>query len=158
MSKKHQLAAEAERLYVNEQMTPEAIAGRLGICEKTVRIWKDEGLWSEKREAYVKSRQQFHEELYDFARLIMRSVTKDIADGKKPDAGRLHMLMKIIPNIAKVKDYEAAAAKMEGKAKGGDVGKELSAIIQEELFGSAPEAPAAAAAPQDPPQAEGNPK
>ncbi len=148
MSKKHQLAADAERLYVNEQMTPEAIAGRLGICEKTVRIWKDEGRWAEKREAYVKSRQQFHEELYDFARLLMKSMKEDIAGNKKLDAGRMHMLMKIIPNIAKVKDYEAAAAKLEGKTAGKDLGKELSKIIEEQLMGEHPdEAPAEAAAP-----------
>lgn len=142
MSKKHQLLADAERLYVNEQMTPDAIAGRLGTCEKTIRLWCDEGGWKEKREAYLRSRQDFHEELYDFARLLMKSMKEDMAAGKKLDAGRLYTLLKIIPNIAKVKDYEAAAAKLE-KETGKDVGKDIASIIEEQLMGGAPAQPPA---------------
>ena len=114
MSKKHYNAAEAERLYVNEQMTPENIAGRLHLCEKTVRIWKDEGRWAEKRAAYIKSRQQFHEELYEFGRLLMRSIKKDLLAGNKLDGNRVRLLISIGPSVIKVKDYEAAMEKLEG--------------------------------------------
>ena len=51
MSKKHLFFAEAERLFTIEQTSVDRIAGQYGICEKTVRLWKEEGGWDAKPQA-----------------------------------------------------------------------------------------------------------
>lgn len=138
MSKKEKHMADAERLYVVDQMSPDAVAARLPVCEKTVRLWAAEGGWTDKRAAYLRSRQLFHEELYEFARALMRSMMDDMAAGRKPDQGRLYTVIKLIPNIAKVKDYEAAMKKLEGEVKAKDVGKDIARLLEEQLMGGAP--------------------
>ena len=70
MSKKKIYFAEAERLYVTEQYTLESIAARLGLAERTVRSWKDEGGWEEKRKQMLEQKEAFHSELYSFARAL----------------------------------------------------------------------------------------
>lgn len=45
LTKKHMLVADAERLYVIEQMTVEEVVRKTKVNEKTIRIWKSEGNW-----------------------------------------------------------------------------------------------------------------
>lgn len=122
MSKKAALFADAERLYVVEQMTLAEIATRLRICERTVRAWKDEGKWDERRKQLVSSKEAFHAELYEFARKLMRSIKDDMDAGEKVDAGRLYTFSRILPTITKVKEYEDQVAGAEPK----DLGKTMS--------------------------------
>lgn len=123
MAKKHLYMPEAERLFVIEQRPVAEIAGQLGISEKTVRLWKDEGEWDAKRAQYLKGKQSFHEELYEFARVLMKSVKGDIAGGKDPAPSRLFALSKIIPLITKIKDYEAVVSR-----EGVDTGKDVDTL------------------------------
>lgn len=107
MAKRAAYFAECERLYVIEQCTIAEIASRLRLGEKTVREWKAEGDWETKRKQYLTSKQSFHEELYEFSRDLLRSIREDMKSGTKVDAGRLYTLSKLLPNMIKVKDYEA---------------------------------------------------
>ncbi len=66
MTKKDSLSACAERMYVIEQMTINEIASQLKVHEKSIRNWKDEYSWDNKRKQYLESKQMFHEELYNF--------------------------------------------------------------------------------------------
>ncbi|MFN7066137.1 MAG: phage terminase small subunit-related protein, partial [Aquificaceae bacterium] len=61
MAKKQLYFNEAERLYVIEQCTIQEIANRLRVSEKTVRLWKEEGDWENKRLQYLKSKEFFHQ-------------------------------------------------------------------------------------------------
>lgn len=116
MAKKQLYFSEAERLYVNDQCAPAEIASRLRLGEKTVRLWKDEGQWDRKRAEYLASRRAFHEELYDFSRILLQSIKDDIAAGREVSPGRMFAFTKILPNILKVKDYEDVAKQAEGTA------------------------------------------
>ncbi|MBF0404952.1 MAG: hypothetical protein HQL00_13425 [Nitrospirae bacterium] len=132
MAKKQLYFDEAERLFVIEQHSITAIAQKLNLAERTVRLWKDEGKWDEKRVAYLKSKQTFHEELYDFCRLLMLNTKNDMANNVKPDQSQMYTLGKLLPLITKVKDYEDAAAKKEPADKTGltaDVIKEIEAQV-----------------------------
>jgi uncharacterized protein YjcR len=131
------LGPEAERLYVIEQCSLAEIASRLMVAERTVRNWKEKaGDWEDKRRAYLGSRQSFHEELYEFARELLKKVREDMAEGKEVSANRLYALMRLIPNLVKVKDYEAVAVSKRTETAGGPItAEELAKIIDQQLCG-----------------------
>jgi hypothetical protein len=136
MSKKQLCCGEAERLYVIEQCTFAEIASRLKVNEKTIRSWKDEGDWEVKRQQYLKSKQSFHEELYEFARFLMRKIRDDMnADPPiQVDANRLYMLGRIIPQITKVKEYEEIAGKKDGTGDKPLSREELINLVEKEVM------------------------
>jgi hypothetical protein len=132
MAKKQLYFVEAERLFVIEQYTVAGIAQKLNLAERTVRLWKDEGKWDAKRIDYLKSKQAFHEELYDFCRRLMASVRDDMENKVTPNSSQLFTLGKLLPLITKVKEYEDVAAKKAPTEKAGltaDVIKEIEAAV-----------------------------
>lgn len=70
MAKQAIYAAEAERLYVNQGLSIDAILGILEgkVSRKTLYNWKVEGKWDEKREKH----QQFEIEIADGVRNLVR--------------------------------------------------------------------------------------
>lgn len=134
MAKKAQYFNEAERLYVVEQCTLAEIASRLRLAEKTVRSWKDEGDWETKRLQLVRSKQTFHEELYEFTRKLMNNIQEDMTAGEKVDTGRLYTLTRLLPMLVKVKDYEDVSAKKEADKPSG-LTEDVIKLIEQEVLG-----------------------
>lgn len=83
MNSKRYLYPEAERLYIFDYMAVDSIADKLNVNRKTILAWKDEGDWTQRRKEYLKSKQSFHEELYDFARKLMEGIKADMEAGEK---------------------------------------------------------------------------
>ena len=138
MSKKKIYFAEAERLYVTEQYTLESIAARLGIAERTVRSWKDEGGWEEKRKQMLEQKEAFHSELYSFARALMASIKNDMENGGKTDAHKMYTFTRILPLFSKVKEYEEEVASENQKQdhdKPKGLSDEAARLIKEVIFG-----------------------
>jgi len=136
MAKKAAYFEEAERLYVYEQMTLEGITGKIPVSVRTLSGWKNDGDWDGKRRQYLESRQSFHEELYQLARKLARSVSVEIDAGEKPDAGRLYALLRLSEKLLKVKEYEDVAAKEEATrqpARG--ITEDVLRLIEEEVLG-----------------------
>ncbi len=135
MSKKDICIADAERMYVIEQMTINEIASKLELGEKTVRNWKSDENWDSKRKAFLKNKQAFHEELYDFARELMAAIKRDLANGERVDTGRMYAFLRMLPSIIKVKEYEDIAdAKQTDEAKKG-LTPEVIREIEEKVLG-----------------------
>lgn len=111
MTKKDSLATCAERMFVIDQMTIDEIATQLQVHEKSIRNWKTEYNWDEKRKKYVQSTQMFHEELFNFARKLMISIEYDMDKEEKIDPGRMFAFTKLLPLITKIKEYEDDTAK-----------------------------------------------
>lgn len=109
MAKEQIHGLEAERLYVIDQCTLDEIAGRLSVSVRTIQNWKGKGDWDAKRRAYLASRRSFHEELYEFGKDLLTKIRADMADGKDIPTGQLYALLRLLPNLVKVKDYEAVA-------------------------------------------------
>jgi len=135
MAKRQLYFNEAERLYVVEQCTISEVASRLRLAEKTVRLWKDEGDWDIKRLQHIKSKEAFHEELYEFARKLMQNIKEDMENKQKVDPGRMYAFTRLLPLITKVKDYEDVVQK-----KGMDVTKtglseDVLKLIEREVLG-----------------------
>ncbi len=131
MAKEQIHGLEAERLYVIEQCTLAEIAGRLGVSVRTIQNWKTHGDWDAKRRAYLASRRSFHEELYEFGKDLLTSVRETMAKGEEPSTGKLYALLRLIPNLVKVKDYEDVAAKKEETAKG--LTPDIIRLIEKEI-------------------------
>jgi len=130
------LAPEAERLYAFEGCTAADIASRLGVSERSIRAWKERaGDWDAKRAAYLGSRQSFHEELYELGRELLTLVRRQVAEGQDVSASRIHMLMRLIPNLTKIKDYELIVASREECAQSMITPEELAQIIDKQLCG-----------------------
>ena len=135
MNSKKQYLEEAERLYVVDQLAIDEVAARLKLNRKTIMKWKEEGDWGCKRKSFLKSKQCFHEEMYEFARKLMKDISADIDAGEKVDQGRMYTFCKLIPMFTKVKDYEDIVAKKEEKAAPRGLTPELIAQIEEEVLG-----------------------
>ncbi len=135
MTNKQYLIGEAENLFVYKLKTVETIANELNLSRKTVMNWKEKGDWDNKRKLYIKSKIAFHEELFEFARKIMKDITEDMEKGNKIDAGRMYAFCKLVPMFTKVKDYEDIVAKKEEKATPRGLTPELIAQIEEEVLG-----------------------
>lgn len=78
MSKKALYFDQAEQLYIKEQCTFKEIAKKMPVSERAIRSWGKLGNWEKKRMQYLKSKQAYHEELYEFSRKIMHSVEEDL--------------------------------------------------------------------------------
>ncbi len=115
--KKQQYAAIAERLYVVEQYTFEAIAKELGLSDKTVREWAKDGNWQAKQAALVQQRSALHEDLYAFARKLVKLISLDLDRLSEPtveaDPGRdgriesrINSLSRLLDKLPKAKGYE----------------------------------------------------
>jgi len=115
LAKEQLYGLEAERLYVIEQCTLAEIAGRLNVSARTLQAWKAKGDWDAKRRAYLGSRRTFHEELYGFGKDLLSKIRDDMAEGKEIPTGQLYALLRLLPNLIKVKDYEAVTGVAEEK-------------------------------------------
>ena len=134
MAKVDVFGPEAERLYVMEQCSLAEIASRLGVAERSIRNWKERGGWDDKRRGYLASRQSFHEELYEFGRELLASVRRDMAEGREVSASRFYSLLRLLPNLIKVQDYEQVA-KTKTQDQGQVTPEELARIINQQLCG-----------------------
>jgi len=135
VAKKQLYFNEAERLYVVEHCTIAEIASRLRLGEKTVRLWKDEGDWENKRIKHLKSKEAFHEELYEFARKLMKTIKEDMDNGEKVDPGRMYAFTRLLPLITKVKDYEDVLHKKEKEEGKSGLTEDVLKIIEREVLG-----------------------
>lgn len=135
MNSKRQYFDEAERLYISEHLSLEEISRRLKLSRKTVMKWKEIGDWENKRKQFLRSKQSFHEELYEFARKLMKDIIQDLEAGEKVDPGRMYAFCKVIPMFAKVKNYEDVVSKKEKKVVPRGLTPKLIAQIEEEVLG-----------------------
>ena len=135
MTKKDTHLAEAERMYVIEQMTINEVASKLNLGEKTLRLWKDQEKWEEKRKQFLKSKQAFHEELYEFARELMGGIRRDMANGEKIDTGRMYAFTRMLPSIIKVKEYEEISNQKRADKEKRGLTPEVIREIEEKVLG-----------------------
>lgn len=104
--KKQLLSETAEKLYIEKFMTLESIASQLNVNERTLRRWKANDNWDEKRAEYLKSNTTFHEDLYNFGRDLLKSIKMDMDNGEKVESARMYAVTKIISMLKNVKNYE----------------------------------------------------
>lgn len=118
MAKKAQNYAEAERLYITDQLTLSAVAAQLGLSERTVWEWKSQGKWDEKRAKYFEVVSSAHESLYELLKDLTKKVGGVVKEGKDPNQAQLYFIGKIAPLLIKLKSYEEEVGKESAPAEG----------------------------------------
>ena len=72
------LFKEAERLYLEEKLTPDEIAIQLDISRRTIFYWKKKYEWDKHLHKKYKSEELFSVELLELARSFMRKLSNDL--------------------------------------------------------------------------------
>lgn len=128
--KRPELIEQARQMYIREQLSFREIGKRLGVNERTVRVWRSkEKDWDKEREAYLQSQKGFHEDLYEFTRELMASIRNDLRNGEKIDQSRLYCFKAILPLVVKPRDYEETKQAEEEAAETIHDTTDLAAII-----------------------------
>ena len=135
MNNKDYLINDAEHLYVYKLKNIDTIAKELKVNRKTVMNWKEQFDWDTRRRQYTQSKTAFHEELYEFARKIMKDITLDMEAGEKVDPGRFYAFCRLLPMFGKVKSYEDVIAMSKAKPVQKGLTPEIIARIEEEILG-----------------------
>jgi predicted transcriptional regulator len=138
MAKKADLFAEAERLYVQENLGQADIAQRLGIGERTVRYWASEGNWSARRGSFAEATGKTHEKLYKLIQALIDKAIQSAEAGEEPSQSQLYFIGKMAPLLLKLQNYEekeAAATTEPESEKPKQLSEATIRRIEEEILG-----------------------
>lgn len=138
MNSKEYRLQEAERLYVYDFNTIEEIASKINISPKTVSRWKVKNDWEHKRQLFFKSKQSFHQELFELARKLMKNISADMDSGEEVDPRRMYALCRILPMFSKVKDYEDIVSIKVKNENQKSLTPDLVSLIEEQILGISP--------------------
>lgn len=134
MNSKSQYIESAESLFVYHLKSIADITKEIKVSDRTLGKWRLAYDWDFKRKQYLKSKQNFHEELYEFSRKIMKEIEQEIAEGKEISERRFSNFIKMLPSIVKVKEYEDLVAKKQKEGKKG-LTPEIIREIERDILG-----------------------
>ena len=93
----------AEKMYVEQFITEVGVAKRLGISDRTVRRWKAEGNWGEKRKEFLKKQTLTKYDMYQLVRQMLDDFSEDLANNQQIDVSRLNKFLNITEEMVKPK-------------------------------------------------------
>lgn len=93
----------AEKMYVEQFITEVGVAKRLGISDRTVRRWKADGNWGEKRKEFLKKQTLFHYDLRQLVRKMLDDFNEDLANKQQIDVSSLNKFLNITEEMVKPK-------------------------------------------------------
>ena len=134
---KIRLFKEAERLYLDEKLTPDEIALQLDISRRTIFYWKKKYDWDKSRNKKYKSESKLSTELTDIALKFMQQISKNM-DNKIPTSqSEYYALINLIKNIPEVKKYEKSVEKdlIKPKLLSKSLTPEFTKQIQKDVLG-----------------------
>lgn len=117
MAKKETYFLDAEKMYVEERIPISGIAIRLGVSEKTLRDWKAEGDWENKKKNYLKTQNSCNIEIYKLVLKLTKKVNEDIDQGIMPEASLLYTIKSLSSTLPKIKSYEDSKIQEETDTK-----------------------------------------
>lgn len=101
--KKNKYFDKAEKMYVEQFITEVGVAKRLGISDRTVRRWKAEGNWGEKRKEYLNKQKLTNYDMYQLVRQMLDDFNEDLANKQQIDVSRLNKFLNITEEMVKPK-------------------------------------------------------
>lgn len=98
----------AEKMYTEQFITVAGIAKRLGVNERTIKRWKKDEKWSEKRYQYLYKHTISKDDIYVFCKTMLANFNSELQNGKKIDTSRLNVFLNLIEELVKKeqKDFE----------------------------------------------------
>ena len=101
--KKNKYFDKAEKMYVEQLITEVGVAKRLGISDRTVRRWKADGNWGEKRKEYLNKQTLTNYDMYELVRQMLDDFNEDLANNQQIDVSRLNKFLNITEEMVKPK-------------------------------------------------------
>lgn len=101
--KKNKYFDKAEKMYVEQFITEVGVAKRLGISDRTVRRWKADGNWGEKRKEFLKKQTLTNYDMYELVRQMLNDFNEDLANKQQIDVSRLNKFLNITEKMVKPK-------------------------------------------------------
>ncbi len=96
----------AEKMYVEQFITEVGVAKRLGISDRTVRRWKADGNWGEKRKEYLTKQKFTNYDMYQLVRKMLDDFNEDVANNQQIDTSRLYKFINLTDEMLKPKSKE----------------------------------------------------
>ena len=98
----------AEKMYTEQFITVAGIAKRLGVNERTIKRWKKDRNWTEKRYQYLYKHTISKDDIYVFCKTMLANFNSELQNGKKIDTSRLNMFLNLVEELVKKeqKDFE----------------------------------------------------
>lgn len=95
-------------MYTEQFITVAGIAKRLGVNERTIKRWKKDEKWSEKRYQYLYKHTISKDDIYVFCKTMLAKFNSELQNGKKIDTSRLNVFLNLIEELVKKeqKDFE----------------------------------------------------
>lgn len=96
----------AEKMYVEQFITEVGVAKRLGISDRTIRRWKADGNWGEKRKKYLTKQKFTNYDMYQLVRKMLDDFNEDVANNQQIDTSRLYKFINLTEEMLKPKSKE----------------------------------------------------
>lgn len=96
----------AEKMYVEQFITEVGVAKRLGISDRTIRRWKADGNWGEKRKKYLTKQKFTNYDMYQLVRKMLDDFNEDVANNQQIDTSRLYKFINLTEEMLKPKAKE----------------------------------------------------
>ena len=125
----------AQRMYVEDLMTFEAIAKELDCSERTLRNWATTGLWEEKRKKFRAFQESLHEDSREIATLLAQKIKDQLNNDQLPSRDLLNAFEKISSSMVKMRDYEKAIKLEAGDSEEAAKTQKNAAEIFKQTFG-----------------------
>lgn len=128
----------AQRMYVEDLMTFEAIAKELDCSERTLRNWATTGQWEEKRKKFRAFQESLHEDSREIATLLAQKIKDQLNNDQLPSRDLLNAFAKISSSMVKMRDYEKAIKlddSAEADAEAASKSQKNAAEIFKQTFG-----------------------
>lgn len=93
----------AERMYVEQFITEEEIARRIGVCDRTIRRWKAMGDWGLKRDGFYKVNTISKDAMYALVRKMLDDFHTDLDNHYSIDPSRLNIFINLTEELLKQK-------------------------------------------------------
>lgn len=101
--KKNKYYDKAEKMYVEQFITEIGVAKRLGISDRTVRRWKAEDGWGEKRKEFLNKQTVTNYDMYQLVRKMLDDFNEDLANNQQIDVSRLNKFLNLTEEMVKPK-------------------------------------------------------
>ena len=97
----------AEKMYVEQFITEEEIARRIGVCDRTIRRWKALGDWGIKRDGFLKANTISKDAMYALAHKMLDDFHQDMDNHLYVDPSRINIFINLTNEVIKKENKQS---------------------------------------------------
>jgi len=131
---KTKLYADAEKLFLYERMSPEAIAEHLQVSRRAVYYWKKKFNWDKKLAKTIQNNQFFSTELQEFILNLMKNIEQNIDNKEPANSAMLYSVINMLKNLPELQKYEQTV-KQEKRQQKFELTQDIINKINRDILG-----------------------